>query len=182
MQKFTCGSNAHNSPSFTTHSGLWAWNSPHPLPSACLLSLSRERLLPCTYILIAREVKVDQLLWSTYNTLNDVNYDVIQYFTRMHPHIYFTPFRISTSNFNMITHTFATLVTSIYNNYPNSLISWFTPISHVLVTICLSCASFVSHEITFKGIFNDSFSSEMFYRSQFSLLHRTVISWKTKLL
>ena len=63
--------------------------------------------------MIAKEVKVDQLLWSTYNTLNDVNYDVIQYFTRMHPHIYFTPFRIS----------------------------------------------FVSHEITFKGIFNDSFSS-----------------------
>lgn len=45
MQKFTCGSNAHNSPSFTTHSGLWAWNSPHPLPSSPVsLSLSRERL------------------------------------------------------------------------------------------------------------------------------------------
>jgi len=40
MQKFTCGSNAHNSPSFTTHSGLWAWNSPHPLPSASVSFLS----------------------------------------------------------------------------------------------------------------------------------------------
>ena len=85
-------------------------------PTRCLprvsLSLSRERLSR-ELTMIAKEVKVDQLLWSTYNTLNDVNYDVIQYFTRMHPHIYFTPFRIS----------------------------------------------FVSHEITFKGIFNDSFSS-----------------------
>src|SRR4029434_10827536 len=40
MQKFTCGSNAHNSPSFITHSGLWAWNSPHPLPSASVPFLS----------------------------------------------------------------------------------------------------------------------------------------------
>src|SRR4029434_93796 len=123
MQKFTCGSNAHNSPSFTTHSGLWAWNSPHPLPSASVsLSLSRERLSR-ELTMIAKEVKVDQLLWSTYNTLNDVNYDVIQYFTRMHPHIYFTSFRISTSNPILINHIFPTLLPSIYNNILTSLLS-----------------------------------------------------------
>src|SRR4029434_3668544 len=134
MQKFTCGSNAHNSPSFITHPGLWAWTSPHPLPSACLLSLSRERFSR-ELTMIAKEVQADQLLWSTYNTLNDVNYDVIQYFTRMHPHIYFTPFRISTSNPNMITQLlFATLVTSIYNNYPNNLLGiYFTLLRTVII-------------------------------------------------
>src|SRR4029434_7832664 len=93
------------------------------LPRVSFLSLGSDFSGELKQTMIAKEVKVDQLLWSTYNTLNDVNYDGIQYFTRMHPHIYFTPFRISTSNFNMITQLlFATLVTSIYNNYPNSLI------------------------------------------------------------